>query len=479
MRWKPVLATLLGILVSAIAAQSQECAGTGPGGSWQCGKAPGPVEVTRVVAIRAGRLFNPNLEHLLTNQVIMIRGDRVVDVGPADSVTIPPQAKVIDLSRSTVLPGLIDAHVHLTDSTRGPLHQQLVALNSATRSLNAGFTTLMSMGGYGYTDVELRNAIESGLVEGPRILASGPFLVITRPGDAPYPLDGKPLLTPATSMFLVADGPEALRKAVREQVQYGVDHIKIFTTLSWESLTSGKFGFTSNGEMFNQPLMTLDEIRAVVDEAHRRGIWVSSHTYGGDGLKWAIEAGVDNIQHGMGADDADISMLVQKHLPITSTILDQRQVEPWDLKQWAPYSRWRLQERTWKKMLAAGVKLGFGSGAEPAPDRIYNQACYCSHGVQAEMFPIFVSWGATPLYALRMATTVNAEIIHMQNTLGTIEKGKYADIIAVSGDPLQDITEMQRVKFVMKGGRVVRNDLSGSTYPTFLSELPHTEEKAP
>ena len=155
--------------------------------------------------------------------------------------------------------------------------------------------------------------------------------MITRPGNAPYPVDGKPLLTPATSMFLVADGPEALRTAVREQVQYGVDHIKIFTTLSWESLTSGKFGFTSNGEMFNQPLMTLDEIRAVVDEAHRRGIWVSSHTYGGDGLKWAIEAGVDNIQHGMGADDADISMLVQKHLPITSTILDHRQVEPWDL----------------------------------------------------------------------------------------------------------------------------------------------------
>jgi imidazolonepropionase-like amidohydrolase len=283
------------------------------------------------------------------------------------------------------------------------------------------------------------------------------------------------LLIPANSMFLVADGPEALSAAVREQVQYGVDHIKIFTTLSWESLTTGKFGFKPNGEMFNQPLMTLDEIRAVVDEAHRRGIWVSSHTYGGEGLKWAIEAGVDNIQHGMGADDADIRMLVQKNLPITSTILDQRQVEPWDLKQWAPYSRWRLQEQTWKKMLAAGVKLGFGSGAEPAPGRVYNEACYCSHGVQAEMFTIYVKWGATPLYALRMATTVNAEIIHMQNSLGTIEKGKYADIIAVSGDPLQDITEMQRVKFVMKGGQVVRDDLNGPNYPTFLSELPHTE----
>jgi imidazolonepropionase-like amidohydrolase len=276
-------------------------------------------------------------------------------------------------------------------------------------------------------------------------------------------------------MFLVADGPEALRAAVRQQAQYGVDHIKIFTTLSWESLTTGKFGFGSDGEMFNQPLMTLDEIRAVVDEAHRRGIWVASHTYGGDGLKWAIEAGVDDIQHAMGADDADIRVLLQKKLPITSTILDQRQVEPWDLKQWAPYSRWRLQEQTWKKMHVAGIKLGFGSGAEPAPGRVYNEGCNCSHGVQAEMFPIFVRWGATPLYALRMATAVNAEIIHMQDSVGVIGKGKYADIIAVSGDPLQDITEIQRVKFVMKGGQVVRNDLNGSTYPTFLSTLPHTE----
>ena len=135
-------------------------------------------------------------------------------------------------------------------------------------------------------------------------------------------------------------------------------------------------------------------------------------------------------------------------------------MSPDDLKQWAPYSRWRLVEVTWKKMLAAGVILGWGSGSAPPPGRVYNTECNCSHGVQGEMFPIFVKWGASPVYTLRMATTVNAEIIHMSDKLGTIEKGKFADIIAVSGDPLQDISEMQHVKFVMKGGAVIKNDMA-------------------
>jgi imidazolonepropionase-like amidohydrolase len=153
-------------------------------------------------------------------------------------------------------------------------------------------------------------------------------------------------------------------------------------------------------------------------------------------------------------------MFLKKDLPLTATTLDMRQDEPGDLKRFAPYSRFRLMEQTWKKMLAAGMRLGFGSGSAPPPGRVFNSECNCSHGVQAEMFPLYVKWGATPLYTLRMATTVNAQIIHMQDSLGTIEKGKFADIVAVSGDPLQDITEMQRVKFVMKGGVVVRNDLA-------------------
>jgi imidazolonepropionase-like amidohydrolase len=241
---------------------------------------------------------------------------------------------------------------------------------------------------------------------------------------------------------------------VRQLAHYGVNHIKIHT--------SGRFYFKPNGEMVNQSLLSLEEMKAIVDEAHRLGLYTATHSYGGDGLKVAIEAGVEDIQHATAADDDDIKMLLQKNLPVTPTILDHRQDEPGDLKQWTSYSRWRLMEKTWKKMLAAGVKLGFGSGSAPPPGRVYNLACNCSHGVQAEMFPILVKWGATPVYTLRMATTVNAEIIHMQDSLGTIEKGKFADLVAVSGDPLEDITEMQRVKFVMKGGMVVRNDVPPS-----------------
>jgi len=398
-------------------------------------------------AIRAGRLFDPKTGTILANQVVLIQGDKIADVGPADRVQIPAGARVIDLSRATVLPGLIDGHVHFTDAAGNYQHQMMVAMHSATQSLEAGFTTQVSQGthGGGFADVELKRAIDAGLVRGPRILPAGPILAVTARGNAYFPLDFQPL-----SPTLDANGPEALRAAVRELAHYGADHIKMHTT--------GDFYFKPNGEIFNAPLLTLEEMKAVVDEAHRLGLFVATHSYGGDGLKFAIEAGVDDIQHAIAADDADIKMILQKHLPVTSTILDQRQDEPGDLKQWAPYSRWRLAQITWKKMLDAGVQLGFGSGAAPPPGRVYNAACNCSHGVQGEMFPIFVQWGATPLYVLRMATTVNAEILRIQDKVGTIEKGKLADIIAVSGNPLQDISEMQRVKFVMKGGDVVRND---------------------
>jgi imidazolonepropionase-like amidohydrolase len=401
------------------------------------------------IAIRAGHMFDPRSDQLLPNQVVLIQGDRIIEAGPASSVSIPSGAKVIDLSRATVLPGLIDGHVHLTDAAGGLQHQMLVALHSATESLRAGFTTQVVMGshGGGYADVELKKAIETGLVHGPRLITAGPVIEITSPASAVFPLEFKPF-EPA----LIANGAEGMREAVRELAHYGVEHVKIMST--------GRFSFKANGEMVNEALPSLEELKAAVDEAHRRGMWVATHTYGGDGLQWAIEAGVDNIQHALAADDADIKKFIEKKIPITSTILDQRQDEPGDLSKWAPYSRWRLMQATWKKMLAAGVRLGFGSGAAPPPGRIYNQACQCSHGVQGEMFPVFVSWGATPAYTLRMATIVNAEIIHMQDRVGTIEKAKFADLIAVSGDPLQDITEMQRVKFVMKGGVVERDDLT-------------------
>jgi imidazolonepropionase-like amidohydrolase len=416
--------------------------------------APLCAQAPRTIAIRAGRLFDPRSDRLLTNQVVLIQGERVAAVGPAASVSIPEGARVIDLSRATVLPGLIDGHVHLTDAVGGLQHQMMVALHSATESLKAGYTTQVVQGshGGGYADVELKRAIDSGLVTGPRLLPAGPILAITVPGNSAYPLEFKPF-----EAEIVADGVDALRAGVRQLAHYGADHVKMHTT--------GPFYFKPSGEMVNQALPNLDELRAVVDEAQRRGMFVATHTYGGDGLKWAIEARVDDIQHALAADDEDIRNLLSRNLPVTSTILDLRQDEPGDLKRWAPYSRWRLQEKTWKKMLAAEVRLGFGSGATPVSNgqgRIFNAACNCSHGVQSEMFPIFVSWGAKPVYTLRMATSVNAGIIHMEDSIGSIEKGKFADLIAVAGDPLADITEMQRVRFVMKGGVVVRDDLTAA-----------------
>jgi len=392
-------------------------------------------QARRVVAVRAGRMFDPKSGTNLPDQVVLIQGERITDVGPAGRVKVPAGATVIDLSRATVLPGLIDGHVHLTDG-KGDQRQQ--AIHSATESLKAGYTTLVTQGSHGgnYADVELKKESDSGRVQGPRLLPAGPILG----GELP------------------AKGPDAFRAGMRDLSQHGADHAKITTT--------GMFSFKPNGgEMVNEPVATLDELKAAVDEAHKHGMFVATHSYGGPGLKWAIDAGVDDIQHALSADDADIKALRQKNLPVTATILDLRQDEPGDLKKFAPYSKWRLAPQTWKKMMVAGIRLGYGSGATPVTNgqgRIFNTACQCSHGVQSEMFPIFVQWGATPVYALRMATTVNAEIIHKQDSLGTIEKGKFADLIAVAGDPLKDITEMQRVKFVMKGGEIVKNELTAA-----------------
>src|SRR5712692_9094935 len=353
MREKAALTRVLGLMIFGVAL------------AWS--QAP----QAQTVAVRAGRMFDPKSGTNLTNQVVLIRGDKITDVGAAASIQIPAGTRVIDLSTATVLPGLIDGHVHLTDQAGGLQHQMLVGLHSAMESMKAGYTTQVVMGshGGGYADVELKKGIVSGLIQGPRLITAGPILNITTPSNTPYPLEWKPF-EPEIS----ADGAGALRRGVRELAHYGAEHVKTHTTV--------RFYFNGKGEMFNQALPTLEELKAIVDEAHRRGMWTASHTYGGDGLKWAIEAGVDNIQHATAADDEDIRNIVQKKLPITTTTLDHRQDEPGDLKQWAPYSRYRLVQKTWKKMMAAGVILGWGSGSAPPPGRVYNTECKCSHGVQ-------------------------------------------------------------------------------------------------
>jgi imidazolonepropionase-like amidohydrolase len=395
----------------------------------------------RTVAIRAGRLFDPKSGRHSIDQVIVIQGERIVDVGPSARVVVPPGALWIDLRQATVLPGLIDGHVHVMGRSA---ENKMLGVVNAQKDLSAGFTTIVDLGSHNgtYSPVEVRKAIDSGQIQGPRMKVAGPVLTTTVKENASAALKAR-----QKNEELAADGAEGMRAAVRQQADAGVDWIKLKTT--------GPFVFKPDGTFVDEPLVSLEEMKAVVDEAHKRGLRVASHTYGSDDLHWALDAGIDAIQHAVGADDADVRMFARKGLPLVATILDMREDEPADLKAFAPYSRFRRMEETWKKMLAAGVTLGFGSGASAG--RIYDEACQCSHGAQAEALSIYVKWGATPLYVLRMATTTNAAIIGMPESLGTVEKGKFADIIAVAGDPLVDITEMQRVQFVMKGGVVVRD----------------------
>jgi imidazolonepropionase-like amidohydrolase len=410
------------------------------------------------VLVRAGRLFDPRTGTLLDNQSILIRGDRIVEVG--GNVSAPAGATTIDLGRATVLPGLIDTHLHFM--TGNPLvgpggagigpngpgptgmaqplqYHALAASVNAQRDLHAGFTTavdLMSHGGW-YGTVDLRNAVNVGMLPGPRMQVAGPGIVSTNKAAVPFPLLER--LAVSSLGAQIADGVDAVRAAVREQAHYGVDWIKIYST--------EQYTLKADGTIVALPTFTLEETQAIVDEAHRKGLKVACHAYGGEGLRNCITAGVDVPTHALQLDDASLKMLVEKKLPLTVTMFD---LSMDDAREFGRFqnSRWRMMEKSFKKALAAGVPLPFGSGAGPFP-----------HGTQGDQFAYLVKWGMTPAQALRAGTTVAAETIGWTADVGTIEKGKFADLVAVSGDPLADITEMSRVRFVMKGGEVVRNDL--------------------
>lgn len=425
-------------------------------------------------AIRAGRLFDPKSGTNLTNQVILVRDERVAEVGPAAGVKIPQGAEVIDLSRATVLPGLIDRHVHLfQDQQPNDGRAALVGLNYALRTLYAGFTTVQDMGSpYSYAVVELRDAIRKGLVPGPRMQVAGPQLNPRGAAYYPAPSTVTPFgMGPGQAVFQNAgdiNSPWLARAAVRERSHYGVDWIKVYETEDYEGggypQPSGAGAFTPDGKMINVPSLTLEENQAIVDEAHRRGLKVACHAYGGEGLRNCLAAGVDLPMHvivgvtgASGLDDETLRYFKQPLAdgtlrPVMHTLWDLiGDLETRDLKATGgKTTRFRLTELSFKRLLSAGVPEVFGSGA-------YN----VGHGLQAFQFGWYVKWGMTPAQALRTATTNAAEGLNfeMGKDLGGIEKGKYADIIAVAGDPLQDITEMERVRFVMKGGVVYRNDL--------------------
>lgn len=445
------------VLSSALAAQQPPSVASLPP-AWVPPPAPQYTPPPTTV-VRAGRLFDARTGTLLLNQTIVIRGDRIVEVGMTPQ--IPAGARTIDLSRQTVLPGLIDTHLHtmtgnplvgpgaqgIGPNGPGPAgllqplqYHVLSASVNAARDLQAGFTTvvdLMSHGGW-YGTVDLRNAINNGVLPGPRMQVAGPGLVSTNKAAVPFPLLGSEAGRVSNLGALIANGTDAVRAAVREQAHYGVDWIKIYST--------EQYTLNADGTMKHVPTFTLEETQAIVDEAHRKGLKVACHAYGGEGLRNCIAAGVDVPTHALDLDEASLKLLVEKRLPLTVTMFDLSMEDAQEFRRYGN-SRWRMMEKSFRKALGAGVTLPFGSGAGPFP-----------HGTQGDQFAYLVKWGMTSVQALRAGTSVAADLIGWGADVGSIEKGKFADLVAVNGDPLADITELSRVTFVMKGGQVVRSD---------------------
>jgi imidazolonepropionase-like amidohydrolase len=418
-------------------------AGTQPcvnqeGGVLQC--PPGP----KSVAVRAGRLFDSIAGRMLTRQVVLVTGERITEVGPEGQVRIPAGVPVIDLSQATVLPGLLDTHSHVYNTRRKDWTTErstLIAIQNAQVDLQAGFTAMRDMGshGNGYGDVDIRNAINWGDIDGPRLQVSGRGVAWgAKPADPSAPPN------PLTS--IVVRSVEEARAAVKEHVDRGVDWIKLYP--------SGGYSFTPAGEARYVLTYPLPVLQALVDETHRLGRKAACHAFGGDGLEFSIVAGCDSVEHGYGLTQQQLDTMVSKGLAFDPTLV--RYTEPYmddnDAKNTG--GKFRMIPIFDKAVAMAvatkGLKVMVGSGADGST---------YPHGTQALDFEALVKRsGMTPARAIQAGTIVNAEVMGWQNEIGSITKGKFADLVAVSGDPMADITELQRVTFVMKGGKVVRQE---------------------
>jgi imidazolonepropionase-like amidohydrolase len=400
--------------------------------------------------IRAGTLIDGKSNSPRHDQVIVIRGKRIESVSDASSSKMPADAKVIDLSRATVLPGLIDSHTHIflqgEDPAQGGYDANILkyplsfraarATVSARRALEQGFTTLRDVEteGAGYGDVGIKQAIEGGYIPGPRLFVSTRAISTT----GGYPLEGYAPELEMPKGVQVIDGPVEARKAAREQLDHGADWIKVYMThRSW----IGK-----NGELVSQPTLTVEELKAIVDEAHGWTKKVACHAYNGIGLQRALDGGCDSIEHGLEITDAQIAQMVKQGTWYCPTLAVY-------YTDWGPADtpagqrdrkRAAVHIQSFQKAMKAGVKIVFGTdiGGIPWTEPI------------AQEFSRMVEFGMSPTDAIKSATSRAAEMLDMEGQIGVIAPGAYADIIAVNGDPVRDIKVLENVQFVMKDGKV-------------------------